>query len=248
LVSLNLLQKKNEKAIARIKQQIDKDQHASTLYSLLGKTYAQIGQPQAAETALKRALELQPDDFTPYVLLGDIYAHQNTVDKALVEYQTATKLNPKSAALWTVYGMLSEQAGHRDDAKKAYEKALEISPTSGGAANNLAVIYSDEGENLDRALELARTAKIALPQVGPVSDTLGWIYYKRQLYSSAIPLLQEAIKEDPNHAVFHFHLAATLIEAGKKDQAKVELSKALKLDSTLKARADVQKAMGALAL
>ena len=38
------------------------------------------------------------------------------------------------------------------------------------------------------------------------------------------------------------------IEAGKKDQAKTEFSKALKLDSNLKNRADVQKAMATLAI
>jgi len=247
LVSSYLVQKKNDKAIERVQEQIHKDP-SSTLYSLLGKTYARTGQNDAAEAALKRAIELQPNEFTPYVLLGDLYVKQKTMDKALAQFATATQLNPKAAGVWTMYGMLNEQTGHQDAAKAAYQKALDITPGSGVAANNLAWLYADEGKDLDRALELARTAKVALPQSAPISDTLGWIFYKRQLYSSAVPLLQEAIKEDPSHAVFHFHLAATLIAAGNKDQAKAELSKALKLDSSLKNRADVQKAMGELAI
>ena len=247
LVTSYLVQKKNDKAIARIQEQIQKDQ-SPVLYALLGKTYAQLGQNDAAEKALKHAIEMQPGDFAPYVLLGDLYVKQKTLDKALAQFDAATKLNPKASGLWTMYGMLNEQTGHQEAAKTAYQKALEIAPNSGVAANNLAWLYADEGKDMDRALELARTAKIAMPQSAPISDTLGWIYYKRQLYSSAIPLLSEAVKQEPDHAVFHFHLAATLLEAGKKEQAKVELSKALKLDSNLKNRADVQKAMGTLAL
>jgi len=124
---------------------------------------------------------------------------------------------------------------------------LEISPTAGGAANNLAQIYMDDQyKDLDKALELARTAKIALPQAAPVSDTLGWVYYNRKLYGSALPLIEEAVKEQPQKAEYHFHLAAVLLESGKKPQAKAEMATALKLDAKLKDREDVKKVMGAL--
>jgi tetratricopeptide (TPR) repeat protein len=142
---------------------------------------------------------------------------------------------------------LNQEAGHEDIAKKAYEKALEIAPGSGGAANNLAWLYmKGDSKDLDKALELARAAKIALPQAAPVSDTLGWVYYNRKLYESALPLLQEAIKQQPDKAEYHFHLAAVLLEQGKKPQAKAEMSTALKLDANLKNRDEVKKVMGAL--
>jgi Flp pilus assembly protein TadD len=66
------------------------------------------------------------------------------------------------------------------------------------------------------------------------------------LYDSALPLLQEAVKQQPQKAEYHFHLAAVLLETGKKPQAKAEMSQALKLDATLKNRDDVKKVMGEL--
>ena len=46
-----------------------------------------------------------------------------------------------------------------DDAKKQYEKALSIDSQAPVASNNLAQLYSDKNENLDVALQLAKTAK-----------------------------------------------------------------------------------------
>lgn len=246
LAALYFIEKKPEKAVARVQQQLQTDKSA-TVYKVLGKAQAQAGDKAAAEQSFKQAIALQPQDYTTHLLLGQLYATDKSLDKALTEYDQATKERPNDAGLWTLFGMLNEQAGHQDVAKKAYEKALEIAPTSGGAANNLAWMYmTDNNKDLDKALELARTAKIALPQAAPVSDTLGWVYYNRKLYESALPLIQEAVKEQPQKAEYHFHLAAVLMETGRKPQAKAELNTALKLDAKLKDREDVKKVMGAL--
>jgi tetratricopeptide (TPR) repeat protein len=144
--------------------------------------------------------------------------------------------------------MLNEKAGKVEDAKRAYQKALDIQPNTATAANNLAWLIAEEGKDLDRALDLARRAKLAAPQSPAVSDTLAWIYYKRQLYDSAVPLLQEAIKQQPEHATYHFHLAAALNGQGKKDQAKSEMAKAVKLDPALKNRDDVKRMLSELSM
>src|SRR5262249_16949364 len=95
--------------------------------------------------------------------------------------------------------------------------------------------------DLNKALDLAQRARLALPKTANVSDTLGWVYYKRDLYGSALPLFQEAVRQDPNRAIFHFHLAAALVRTGKLDQAREELNSAFRLDSSLRQRGDVQQ-------
>ena len=54
------------------------------------------------------------------------------------------------------------------------------------AANNLAWRYAEDGGNLDVALSLAQTAKRKLPDSPEVSDTLGWIYLKKDLDTQAV--------------------------------------------------------------
>ena len=175
-----------------------------------------------------------------------MYMKQRAPDKALAKYLEASKVKPTDSSVLTIVGILNEQAGNKVQARVAYERVVELEPNSASAANNLAWLLAEEGKDMDRALDLARRAKVANPTSPQVSDTLGWIYYKRQLYESAIPLFQDCIKKQPANAVYHFHLAAALADSGKKAQAKTAMSKALSLDSSLRQRGDVQKVLGIL--
>jgi tetratricopeptide (TPR) repeat protein len=234
------LQGKNDKAIELVSQQAAKA-NTSEMYVLLARLYMADKQLEKAEASLKKSLELNPNSYGTFFLLGTLYSQQKNIDKALAEYQAAIKINGNNASLWTVVGMLQQQANRPDEATKAYSRALEIEPNSGVAANNLAWMYATtKGGDLDKALDMARRAKVALPKEPTVSDTLGWVFYQRKLYDSAVPLLQEAIKANPSSAEYHYHLAASLLGSGKKDLARTELNAALRLDNKLIERSEVK--------
>jgi tetratricopeptide (TPR) repeat protein len=243
LVACYRLRGQTDKAITRIRQQIAQGETAD-VNNLLGQTYAELGQFGPAEQSLKRALELDPQNFNTYALLGGLYFREKATDKAVREFQEAVRVNPKSVGGWTVLGWLHDNLSQFDLAEKDYEAALAIDPNAAVAANNLAWLYCERGGDMDKALELARRARGALPKVGSVSDTLGWVYYKRQLYDSAVPLLQEAVRQQPKDAQIRFHLAASLLATGKKEQAKTELNAALELDNSLRQRDDVRRIFG----
>jgi Flp pilus assembly protein TadD len=236
----------NDKALARIRQQISVAETAD-LDNLLGKTYMDLNQNEAAEKSLKRALELDAQNYNTYALLSTFYTREKSLDKAITELEAATRISPRQAGAWTVLGMLHKEQGDFEKAKQAYRKALEIDPAAAIAANNLAWLYCEQGGDLDAALDLARRARQALPKSSTVSDTLGWIYCKRQLYDSAVPLLQEAVRNEPQNGDYRFHLAASLLGAGRKQQAQEELNTALKLNDGLRKRPEVQKVLGQLA-
>ena len=46
------------------------------------------------------------------------------------------------------------------------------------ALNNLAVLYSDDLGQLDKAYDLAKKAREVAPNDPHIADTLGWILYK----------------------------------------------------------------------
>jgi tetratricopeptide (TPR) repeat protein len=245
VVTIYRLKGQNDKAIARIRQQIAVVETAD-IYNLLAKTYLDLGQTDPAEKSLKRALELDPQSYNTCALFGTLYMRQNALDKAAAEFEAALQVNPRQVGAWTVLGMIEKQRGDFDKAQQAYQKALAIDPNAGIAANNLASLYCEGGGDLDAALDLARRARQALPKSPVVSDTLGWVYYKRQLYDSAIPVLQEAVRDEPKNGEYRFHLAASLLGAGKKQQAQTELNTALKLNNDLRKRPDVQQVLSQL--
>jgi tetratricopeptide (TPR) repeat protein len=85
-------------------------------------------------------------------------------------------------------GAIYEQQNAIPQAMAAYEKVLELNPRFGPAANNLAFLYSEYGGDKEKALALAQRAKQELPDKPHVSDTLGWILYKRGVYEQALNL------------------------------------------------------------
>ena len=117
-----------------------------------------------------------------------------------------------------------------DLAEKHYSTALDINPDFSPAANNLAYLLAKQDKNMNKALSLAQKAKEMLPNDPKVMDTLGFIYYKKGLYDSAIAEFTDSLKKIPDNAMVRFHLGLTYYNKGDKDLAKTELKKALDLD------------------
>ena len=87
-----------------------------------------------------------------------------------------------------------------DHAKQQYQKVLEVQPENPLASNNLAYVMLQQGGNVDVAFAMAQTARRQLPDNPNAADTLGWAFYNKHVYTSAINLFKEAVKKDPNNA------------------------------------------------
>ena len=74
-------------------------------------------------------------------------------------------------------------------------------------------------------------AKEVLPDSARISDTLGWILYKRGVYQRALSLLQESASKLPDSPEVQYHLGMTHFKLGNREAAKQALAKALKSNS-----------------
>ena len=90
---------------------------------------------------------------------------------------------------------------------------------------------------------VAQRAKQVQPNFVNATDTLGWIQYKKGLYSSAIPLLQECVTKVPQSATYHYHLGMALLATGDRAKSRDQLEAALRLKL---AGADAENARKAL--
>ena len=132
------------------------------------------------------------------------------------------------------------------EAQAAYEKVLDLNPRFGPAANNLAYLYSEHGGDKEKALQLAQTAKEVLPEDPRISDTLGWILYKRGVYERAVPLLRESAEKLTDNAEVHYHLGMAYLKAGNTQAAKESLTKALKLGDSFSEAEEAKRALADL--
>ena len=126
-------------------------------------------------------------------MLAELYVSQGKLDQARQEMEALAVRQPKPVAAHTMIGILLQAEGRIADARQRYEKVLQIDRRAPVAANNLAWIYAESGQNLGVALELAQTAKAAMPRVAAVNDTLGYVYLKRDVPTLAVPPLREAV-------------------------------------------------------
>lgn len=151
--------------------------------------------------------------------------------QALASLQQAQRADPKNPEGFLRYAILLDLAGKQNEAKPAYEKVLGIDPGNMIALNNLAFNEAKDNQNLDQALTYAERAKKLAPKNPDVSDTLGFIYYQKNLNTDALRELHSAVNLKPDNATFRLHLAMALLKTGDKSAARSEAVKALQLAS-----------------
>jgi Flp pilus assembly protein TadD len=128
-------------------------------------------------------------------------------------------------------------------AEDYYKKALQIQPAQPTAANNLAYLMLENGENVDVALTLAQTARQSTPTSPNSADTLAWAYYYKGTYGFARDLLEDAIKINPNSATMHYHLGMVYSKLMDKTNAAIHLNKAIALEPNSQAAKDARAAL-----
>ena len=112
-----------------------------------------------------------------------------------------------------------EQARNFPAARDAYEKVLTVSADSVRALNNLAVLYSEHLGRLDIAHDRAKRARELAPNDSNIADTLGWILFKKNDYSNALPLLRESAANRPEVPERQFHLGMAHYMLGEETLA-----------------------------
>jgi len=229
LAALWLVRNERPKAIARVQQYLVTYPDDALGHLILGGIHFSGKEYDTAQSEFERAIELNPSLTQAHLQLARVYQAKGLSQGAIAQYETVLSAQPRSANLLTAIASLYEVTGDPEAARKKYEQALAIDPSTAVAANNLAFLQVKQGGNLDVALGLAQKAKQLMPELDPITDTLGWVLYKKGDYTSALPLLQECVDKEPNSPEYRYHLGMILAAVGQKEKAKDQLESALRL-------------------
>jgi putative PEP-CTERM system TPR-repeat lipoprotein len=240
LVAVDIKAGDNRAATARLEERIKADPSAE-VFMLAGRTYWTIGNLASAEQSFKQAIEVNPSVLAPYSMLGRLYVEQRKLDQALAEFDALSKRQSKPVGALTMSGIILQAKGNLPEARRRFEDALSLDSRAGIAANNLAWLHAESGENLDEALQLAQTATAATPDTPAYMDTLGWVYYKKRLPQMAIPLFTRCVEKVPAHGPYSYHLGLALMQAGEVERAKTAFQTALKAGVGTTAAEDIRR-------
>lgn len=220
-------EKQLPKASAVVTQFLAQNPNQAAAHYLMGEIDQLEKNDSAALAETQKCIQLDPKNEQAYIQLGSLYNELGSKDAAIQAYQQGMAAGSPSAPIATAIGSIYMQEGDLSKASAEFQQALTIDPNFFIAANNLAWIYAEQGQNLDVALGLAQRAKAQRPDVPSFSDTLAWVMFRKGDYAGAIPLLKDCVAKDPSSAQFLYHLGMVLVADGQKSEGKAKLQAAL---------------------
>jgi tetratricopeptide (TPR) repeat protein len=247
LVDLDIADQQLPSAIDRIQKYIEKNPKSAQALAIRAKVYIMQKDFDHAEADLSKSIELDPKLEPSYLLLTRLYMATNRQQQAIDKLAVFTKDNNDVPALMQL-AALQQNLKHFAEARDAYEKIISVSPNFVLALNNLAVLYSDQLQNLDKAYDLAKRARDQAPNEPHAADTLGWILFKRGEYRSALPLLQESAGKLADQPEVQYHLGMVGYMLGDDDAAKAALQKAVQTTADLPQKEDAQQRLAILSI
>jgi Flp pilus assembly protein TadD len=241
-----MFMKQPDKALARVNEQIQKRPQNSGFYDLLAQLQVQSKNLDQAAATAEKAMQINRGDNNAVLLYTQIAALRGQTANAIMAWQKWLNEHSGDATAAALLGTLEESRGNRRQAETDYRQSLAIDPHQPLAANNLAYLMLENGEDTDVALSLAEVARQAMPESPNTADTLGWAYYYKGTYGFARELLEDAVKVQPADATMQYHLGIVYAKLKDKSNAAMHLKKAISLDPNSQTAKDAQAALRTL--
>ncbi len=231
-------------AVQILEAELKKDPNNQAVRLSLGNTFVRVKRYDEAIAQFKQLIQSNPKSADLHMRVAASYMRAGNLDESYRYSDLARQLSPKDPTPLINLVEILERQGKSNQAKPFYQKLLEVSPEHPVALNNLAYMMAEEGGDLDQALTYAQKAKQKMPTNLDISDTLGWIYIKKNLSDDAIKIFRDLLTKNPTHVTWRYHLAIALFQKGDKLAAKKELQTALANKPSTKENKQIQDLLG----
>jgi tetratricopeptide (TPR) repeat protein len=149
--------------------------HTVVAYNALALTYYKMGKFELAETALKKAADLDPKSAFVWNNLGLVAFERGHDQEAFLDFQKASELDPKYVQARLNKAVVYLDCGDYKRARADLEKATEIDPNDAESQVALGVASRGEGK-FDQARKAYERALDIEPDYPPALYDLGVLY------------------------------------------------------------------------
>ena len=247
LTQLLLDQGKSADAVALLESVTGKTS-SPTLLDLLGDAYTQTKDLAKAETAYRKAVEIDPSEVSHQRGLGQTLLSEEKYPEALKVYQRLADLMPDDSDVYLRIAQIYRELHQLDKAEETLTKARQFAPGSLDVMYNEAMLYQAQGRNDDaiRVLSEAVTGVKNQSEVLPTRrrtlavlyQQLGQLYRTTENFQAAVYTYEELgrLGEDEDRRarlllMETFRTAKDLpraLQAGKEALAKYSTDGAIK--------------------
>ncbi|MBU3950497.1 MAG: tetratricopeptide repeat protein [Proteobacteria bacterium] len=243
IIGLNLKAEQYEKAIALTDHlsALAGEGAAAYFYNKKGEIYLKMGKVDSGISYFSKSIVISPLYIRPQMNLAGFWSREKATDKALEHYQAVEKIDPHYIPALFAIAQIYDAAHGLELAQKYYRKVLLINPRHPIAANNLAFLLSEQKEGLEEAFKLAKMAREIRPDDPNVLDTMGWIYYQKGNYFSALSEIEDSLGKEPDSPLANFHYGMALYRTKSYEKAREFFKKALALDPHFRGARDARE-------
>ncbi len=164
-----------------------------------------------------------PASYRVNQLSGEIFETQGRFAEAVAEYRKAIEKNPQALNLHFRLGRAILLESHEPDAlaraSKEFEAELALNAEDAAAEFQLGQILVAQGQRED-ALRRYEKALSLNPDFCEAALAVGRSRVQTKQYAEAIPLLEHAVRLQPDNEAAHYNLMLAYRDSGHMDKAR----------------------------
>jgi TolB-like protein/DNA-binding winged helix-turn-helix (wHTH) protein/tetratricopeptide (TPR) repeat protein len=146
---------------------------------------------KVAMSAIRKALELDPDSAEAHVILADLQEQQWHWTEAEAEYRRALELNPSNPAAHRGLSGWMLRQGRVDEALTWAKRGRELDPLAVSGADIGWILF--QARRYDEALQELRSVLAIEPNDASILRYLGYVLIAKNQPEDAIPVLEKAL-------------------------------------------------------
>jgi tetratricopeptide (TPR) repeat protein len=238
LAQTYIAQKQPGKALDLIRAHAANHPEAAPIQQLLGAWLQRNGKPTEARVAFMAAKAGDSSFVEADLALAILDMGEGKFDAARPRLNAALVTHPADTKARFLLAEVEEATRNYSAAIEHYRRLVDLEPGNVLFLNNLAYDLVEYAKRPDEALAWAQKAKELAPSSPYVADTLGWVYYQKGIYRSAVSQLEAAVSTKSSLAGdqmgrVHYHLAMAYFKSGDTSKGQQVLEAALRLAPAL---------------
>jgi Tfp pilus assembly protein PilF len=225
-------QKQDAVALRKIREYASMRPKSVGVQQFLGLWLLNNGRPVEARQVLEAAKAADPNSAVLDLALARVDLAEDKLEAARQRLSALVQRNERNDEARYLLAMLETKTGRYSEAIAHYRKLADNDEPDLVVLNNLAALLSEYGDQPDEALKYAQKAQEIAPNDAAVEDTIGWVFYRKGIYPTAVRHLENAVAKEAT-ARRRYHLAMAYAKNGDVKRAQAILDLAVQMDPKL---------------
>jgi len=168
---------------------------------------------------MQKVIESHPENPEFRLYLGSFYEEAEQYPAAETALKKGLALDPENVRILFRLGVVYDKWGNKEASIAKMRSVIQLDPENANALNYLGYTFAEMGENLDEAEQLIKQALEFKPDDGYITDSLGWVYFKKGMLAEALFYLEKAARLTPDDPIIAEHLGDAYRRSGNIEKA-----------------------------